>query len=178
MKTLVLKEVRENVKVAVVGLIIYTRCWWGSIAATWCRPRTCRSRWCNRDLLTETGWFCALFGAVLGWLQIHNERRPDLWAFLLHRPVTRTTIFLGKALAGLGHLCGGGGRATVGLRCLGAVAGPCARALRAGHAAAGHGLRACRDRLLFRRHVDGSPAGAVVRQPRLGAGRRVCAIGR
>ena len=24
--------------------------------------------------------FCAIFGAVLGWLQIHNERHRDLWA--------------------------------------------------------------------------------------------------
>ena len=47
-------------------------------------------------------WFGGIFGAVLGWLQIFNERRPDLWAFLLHRPMTRTEIFLGKTLAGLG----------------------------------------------------------------------------
>ena len=53
-------------------------------------------------LLWSTVWFCAIFGAVLGWLQIHNERRPDLWAFLMHRPMTPTEIFLGKTLAGLG----------------------------------------------------------------------------
>src|ERR1019366_10197324 len=49
-----------------------------------------------------TGVFCVIFGAVLGWLQLHNERRPDLWAFLMHRPMSRTGIFFGKALAGLG----------------------------------------------------------------------------
>src|SRR5205085_11539237 len=51
--------------------------------------------------LTETCFFCAIFGAILGWMQIFHERHRDLQAFLLHRPVTRTQIFLGKSLAGL-----------------------------------------------------------------------------
>ena len=45
--------------------------------------------------------FCAIFGAVLGWLQSRNEAHRDLWAFLIHRPVTRTEIFWGKTIAGL-----------------------------------------------------------------------------
>ena len=56
----------------------------------------------DAGILWSTAWFCGIFGAVLGWLQVHNERRPDLWAFLIHRPMTRTGIFLGKAMAGLG----------------------------------------------------------------------------
>ena len=82
-------------------------------------------------MLWSTAWFCAIFGAVLGWLQIHNERRPDLWAFLMHRPMTRTGIFLGKAMAGLGLYAAGGGRAAAGLHRLGAVAGAGGGAVRA-----------------------------------------------
>lgn len=56
----------------------------------------------ERSFVIGTAFFCGIFGAVLGWLQIHNERRPDLWAFLMHRPLTRTQVFLGKTVAGLG----------------------------------------------------------------------------
>src|SRR5262249_55774851 len=44
---------------------------------------------------------CAGFGAALGWLQIHHERPRDLWAFLVHRPITRTKIFFAKIIVGL-----------------------------------------------------------------------------
>jgi hypothetical protein len=56
----------------------------------------------DSSLVFGTAWFCGIFGAVLGWLQVHNERRPDLWAFLIHRPMTRSGIFLAKVMAGLG----------------------------------------------------------------------------
>jgi hypothetical protein len=44
----------------------------------------------------------AVFGAALGFLQIHYEARGDHRAILLHRPLSRSRIFLGKALAGAG----------------------------------------------------------------------------
>jgi hypothetical protein len=101
MKTLVLKELRENVKLAVLGLVIY-------VLMLAVQYRNCvvyshfvRQPLTEGDLLWSTAWFCGIFGAVLGWLQLHNERRPDLWAFLLHRPITRSQIFLGKSVAGL-----------------------------------------------------------------------------
>src|ERR1035441_4408829 len=53
------------------------------------------------SLLIETTFFCGLFGAAVGWLQTRNEAHRDLWAFLIHRPITRTEIFWGKTLAGL-----------------------------------------------------------------------------
>src|ERR1017187_1556616 len=53
------------------------------------------------SLLIENTFFCGLFGAALGWLQSRNQAHRDLWAFLIHRPVTRTEIFLGKTIAGL-----------------------------------------------------------------------------
>ena len=45
--------------------------------------------------------YCAVFGAALGWFQTRSEAHRDLWAFLIHRPMTRTGIFRGKVLAGL-----------------------------------------------------------------------------
>jgi hypothetical protein len=44
----------------------------------------------------------AMFGAVLGFLQVFPESRGDKRALLLHRPLSRSRIFLGKALAGVG----------------------------------------------------------------------------
>jgi hypothetical protein len=44
----------------------------------------------------------ALFGAVLGFVQILPESRGDKRSLLLHRPLSRSQIFLGKALAGVG----------------------------------------------------------------------------
>jgi hypothetical protein len=53
------------------------------------------------DLLSGMALFSALFGTALGWLQTRNEAHRDLWAFLVHRPATRTDIFWGKTIAGL-----------------------------------------------------------------------------
>jgi hypothetical protein len=44
----------------------------------------------------------AVFGAVLGFLQVFFESRGDQRALLLHRPLSPSQIFLGKALAGIG----------------------------------------------------------------------------
>jgi hypothetical protein len=43
----------------------------------------------------------ATFGAVLGFLQVFFESRGDQRALLLHRPLSRSRIFLGKAVAGV-----------------------------------------------------------------------------
>jgi hypothetical protein len=102
MKALVRKEFRENVKLAVLGLVIYTLMLFQQYRSDVVSPRATGQPLVSGAFLMSTAWFCGIFGAVLGWLQIHNERRPDLWAFLIHRPVTRTTIFLGKVIAGLG----------------------------------------------------------------------------
>jgi hypothetical protein len=44
----------------------------------------------------------ALFGAVLGFLQVSPESRGDKRSLLLHRPLSCSQIFLSKALAGIG----------------------------------------------------------------------------
>lgn len=40
-------------------------------------------------------------GLLLGLIQIVPEQRRDLWAFLIHRPASRSTIFCGKAMTGI-----------------------------------------------------------------------------
>ena len=55
----------------------------------------------SSTLLTSTLLFCGLFGAILGWLQIRSESHRDLWAFLVHRPISRTRIFASKVAAGM-----------------------------------------------------------------------------
>jgi ABC-type transport system involved in multi-copper enzyme maturation permease subunit len=113
MKALIQKELRENLKLAVLGLVIFSAIlalniltyslWMESVAAGANGQREVRMM---QPLVSEgfwmfSGYFCAIFGAVLGWFQIHNERQRDLWTFLVHRPVTRTQIFFGKIFAGL-----------------------------------------------------------------------------
>ena len=102
MKTLVFKEFRENVKVAVLGLIIYTLVLVVQYREYVASPTNMSQPLADASFVFSTAWFCGIFGAVLGWLQVHNERRPDLWAFLIHRPMTRSGIFLAKVMAGLG----------------------------------------------------------------------------
>ena len=112
MKIIFRKDLRENLKVAVIGLLIFSlmliQSFQSSISML---SRIIDGNWSGQDdalqpllsnsLLTEAAFFCAIFGAALGWLQTRNEAHRDLWAFLVHRPVTRTEIFRGKAAAGL-----------------------------------------------------------------------------
>ena len=113
MKALIQKELRENLKLAVLGLIIYSAFlalnihtyshWMKFVAAGGQGQKEVEMM---QPLISGGFWglsgiLCATFGAVLGWFQIYNERSRDLWTFLVHRPVTRTQVFFGKILAGL-----------------------------------------------------------------------------
>ena len=44
----------------------------------------------------------ALFGALIGFVQVFPESRGDKRSLLLHRPMSLTQIFIGKAIAGIG----------------------------------------------------------------------------
>jgi hypothetical protein len=112
MKTLIRKELRENFKLAVIGFGIFAfllidqyrgaTTFFENLAAG---QNNWNGGYDAQPLLGRlpglTAVFCAIFGAVLGWLQIHSERHRDLWAFLLHRPLSPTKIFFSKAIAGL-----------------------------------------------------------------------------
>jgi hypothetical protein len=100
MKAMLWKELRENFKWAVLAMLglglaefygltendAYT-----DQAATLCKS----------SFLMSTSFGCAAVGLILGLIQILPEQRRDQWAALLHRPVTRATIFRGKAFAGI-----------------------------------------------------------------------------
>jgi len=113
MKALIQKELRENLKLAVLGLIVISAILAIEIHSYSLGMKSLaagRSEYVNwsalqplvsPELLMLVAYFCAIFGALLGWFQIHNERHRDLWAFLVHRPATRTQIFLGKLVGGL-----------------------------------------------------------------------------
>jgi hemoglobin-like flavoprotein len=111
MKALIQKDLRENLKVALIGLVIFSLLvvlayQIGSAGlAGLLAERAARSNalqpLLSPNLLVEAAFLCPIFGAALGWLQSRNEAHRDLWAFLIHRPVTRAEIFLGKTIAGL-----------------------------------------------------------------------------
>jgi hypothetical protein len=112
MKTIIRKELRENFKLAVIGFAILTFLLvegYRSCSQLFTELAFGQSYWqynnahplLSDQILSEVALYCAVFGAILGWLQIHNERHRDLWAFLIHRPISRTEIFYGKVVAGL-----------------------------------------------------------------------------
>src|ERR1041384_1971334 len=114
MKALIQKELRENSRVAALGVVIFglmlieiLHSYSGIIAQlAWqtSHINTYQDKLqplIDSNALQECLFFCAAFGAILGFLQIHSERHRDLWAFLVHRPTCRTTIFMSKAIAGV-----------------------------------------------------------------------------
>ena len=112
MKQLIQKELREQFQVAVIGLVIFS-VWLFLILANY--DQMMRRVQAGADfhevgfvqpllsqyVLIQAASFCGIFGILLGWLQIHAEKHPDLWAFLVHHPVSRTVIFQSKILPGL-----------------------------------------------------------------------------
>jgi hypothetical protein len=111
MKQLFIKEWREHFKAALLALatlsLLLILVVWNdlvksvvladtnsSLSAEMLQPLV------SSDVLGISSFFCAIFGLLLGWLQIQAEKHPDLRAFLLHRPVERTTIFWSKVLSG------------------------------------------------------------------------------
>ena len=55
--------------------------------------------WAGFGLAMSAG--SLIVAAALPFLQIFPEKRRDQWAFLIHRPASRGTLFWGKALAGV-----------------------------------------------------------------------------
>ncbi len=92
MKALMWKECRENFKwVAIPTLLI------GGLMAVLAPP----SLMDNGSLLIFA-LIDGLFGAVLGFLQVFAEAQGDKRSLLLHRPLSRTQLFLAKASVGVG----------------------------------------------------------------------------
>src|SRR5690242_19834680 len=111
MKALIYKELRENLTLAAISFVLLTILL--VIAARDCTAASALNRpiydprfaimqpLLASFLLKELSIYCAGFGALLGWLQIHRERPRDLWAFLIHRPLDKSQILQAKLVAGL-----------------------------------------------------------------------------
>jgi hypothetical protein len=97
MRAMIWKELRENFKWAVVAFLGLLLAQIYALSGS----RGDSAPLCNSTFLLTTSFGCALVGLAIGLLQILPELRRDQWASLLHRPVSRNVIFLGKAAAGL-----------------------------------------------------------------------------
>lgn len=104
MKSLFWKEWRENLRWALIALVVvgaamaYTlrtdpNDYYGSSREVWQGLQ-------SGQFLMVTVFGFPVIGVALGFLQILTELKRDQWAFLVHRPVTRNEIFWGKALPG------------------------------------------------------------------------------
>jgi len=97
------KELRENARwaaLAFFGLLlaeIFTLSSGRKTISNWTEGITLGSN----AFLFVSAFGCSAVGAILGALQILPELPRDRWAGLLHRPVPRQVIFLGKVVAGL-----------------------------------------------------------------------------
>ena len=91
MKSLIWKEFHENLKWAAVPLVLFGGYY--SLNGGFCL--------CDSFFLFVT-FIGAVFGGVLGILQMTFESHGDRRAILLHRPVSPSRIFLAKALTGAG----------------------------------------------------------------------------
>jgi hypothetical protein len=105
MMTLVWKELRENLKWALLAALVLG----GAEVHALNQTRYGQPDYyyndgvtlCKTTFLTATTFGCAIVGFILGLIQILPELKRDRWAALLHRPVSRGVIFRGKAVAGL-----------------------------------------------------------------------------
>jgi hypothetical protein len=91
MKSLIWKECQENVKWAALPVLLL-----GGLMALLGPPSLM-----NYGALLVLGLIAAVFGAVLGFLQVFPESHGDKRSLLLHRPLSPSRIFLAKAAVGL-----------------------------------------------------------------------------
>jgi hypothetical protein len=91
MKSLLWKECQENLKWAALPVLLL-----GGLMALLGPPSLM-----NYGALLILGLIAAVFGAVLGFLQVFPESHGDRRALLLHRPLRPSQIFLAKAAVGV-----------------------------------------------------------------------------
>lgn len=98
MKAMVWKELRECGIWAVLALMLTVIInIFAYKMSTWSHDLT--QLWDGKVVVNTI--VASVAGSVLGAMQILPELRRDQWAFLLHRPIAASQIFIGKALAGL-----------------------------------------------------------------------------
>jgi hypothetical protein len=91
MKSLIWKELREQCKWAALPTLFIL----GPMALMGVPPLM------DAMFLFYVHLIAALFGAVLGLLQVLPEAHGDKRSFLLHRPLSQSTIFAAKVIAGV-----------------------------------------------------------------------------
>jgi hypothetical protein len=101
MKAMLWKELQENIKWAVLAMIGLGLAEFYGLTERSDYYDDQSATLCKSSFLMSTTFGCAAVGLILGLIQILPEQRRDQWAALLHRPVTRATIFRGKAFAGI-----------------------------------------------------------------------------
>ena len=103
MKTMLWKELRENGKWALLAFLVLTVAEFYTLSSSGDADAYNQNGLtvCSSSFLLVTSFGCAAIGAALGIVQILPELNRDRWAALLHRPVSRDVIFLGKSIAGL-----------------------------------------------------------------------------
>jgi hypothetical protein len=92
MKSLIWKELRENLKLVPLPILLLL----GPTALMGPNHLMDMGRLLGASIIA------ALFGATLGYLQVYSESQGDKRSLLLHRPLSSSKIFFGKALAGAG----------------------------------------------------------------------------
>jgi hypothetical protein len=105
MKALIWKELRENIRWALLAVVALGG---AEIYALYYREDPYQVvdyfrsgiTLCREQFLTATLFGCAAAGLLLGLLQVLPELKRDRWAALLHRPVSRGRFFWSKTLAG------------------------------------------------------------------------------
>ncbi len=105
MRAIIWKEIRENAKWAVLLMLAAAACMVWTIYVIG-QPRSWQGDFSALNevffgfqIITAVGFPIA--ATLLGLLQTIPEQRRDQWAFLVHRPLTLTQLFFGKAVAGL-----------------------------------------------------------------------------
>lgn len=97
MKAIIWKELRENFRWAVLGMVVV-----GLAMAFAVHEGARRGESIVGDaFLVMTTFLGPALGAAIGFLQVIFESRQGHWALLVHRPISRRRIFLGKVIAGL-----------------------------------------------------------------------------
>jgi len=102
-RSIVVKEIRERIKIAFVCLAVVAAGQLFSIGFQRVMSASGFEVDASPSVIPFTFFTIAsaLAGLLIGRAQIVGESRGDRWGFLAHRPVTRLTLFFGKTVAGL-----------------------------------------------------------------------------
>jgi len=102
MKTLLWKELRENVKWALLTMVAFgAAAGYSLFQSTNDSNRYQGLTLVNGGFLLVTTFGAPIVALLLGFLQTIPELKADRWAALLHRPTHKTTVFWAKALSGV-----------------------------------------------------------------------------